>query len=674
MQYLGIMDYFIIGGYFLILVALGFYLSRKASKSMDDYFLGGRSLPWWALGISGMGWSVDVTGTMLIVSLLYLLGPRGLFIEFRGGVPLGLVFTMIWTGKWHRRSGCMTGAEWMAFRFGNCFGANFARISKVVALIVFTLGMLVYAIKGTGLFFSMFIPFTPLQCSLIILGITTLYTVVSGFYGVVFCDLVQCGLVLTGMIIVIVLALMKIAGSDGNLAVLTHVVTGCSQWLSSFPQKVAEMPKGYEAYHALFMFTIFLLLRNLIMGFGTGDDPQYFAAKNERECSKVACFWMTLSTFRWPMMISYAILGIFIVKDLFPDQAVLAQAAIIIKQQIGNVGQSVWPDYLAHIMNNPSAYPAEFINSLKALLGADWAQKLHLLSYQGTINAEKIMPTVLLYGIPNGLRGLIFISLIAAGMSTFNVTINKAASFFTRDIYQRYARPKAANRELMIATYTFTISLVAVSFLMTYTVKSINDIWGWITMGLCSGLAVPSLLKMYWWRFNGGGFAIGTMAGTIGAVIQRLVWPEMPEQWQFIILTIFAGVASIVGTYLTKPTDRAVLENFYKITRPFGLWKPLHHILSEDVKKRMRREHRNDLLILPFVATWLVTMFLMPMQLVIRQYKSFYVSLSIFIVCVIFMYFFWYKNLPTDEDIKITEKHLANQEPLREVAVCEKNN
>jgi len=84
MQYLGTTDYCIIGGYFLALVCLGLYLSRRASKSLDEYFLGGRSLPWWALGISGMGWSVDVTGTMLIVSLLYLLGPRGLFIEFRG--------------------------------------------------------------------------------------------------------------------------------------------------------------------------------------------------------------------------------------------------------------------------------------------------------------------------------------------------------------------------------------------------------------------------------------------------------------------------------------------------------------------------------------------------------------------------------------------------------------
>ena len=239
---------------------------------------------------------------------------------------------------------------------------------------------------------------------------------------------------------VAILAVLKISGSDGDLAGLTQTVTHCSQWLSSFPQRVAEMPKGYEAYETLYMFTIFLLLRNIIMGFGTGDDPQYFAAKNERECGKIACWWMTLSTFRWPMMIGYAVLGLFLVKGMFPDQAVLGQVAILIKQHLPDVTQPTWVDSLTHIINNPSAYPADFMASLKTLLGSDWISKLHMLSFDGTVNAEKIMPAVLLYGIPAGLKGLIMVSLIAASMSTFDVTINKAASFFTKDIYQRYLR------------------------------------------------------------------------------------------------------------------------------------------------------------------------------------------------------------------------------------------
>jgi len=88
MQVLNAVDYLVILVYFSCLVGLGFYLQRKASASLEDYFLAGRKMPWWLLGVSGMATFLDVTGTMIVVSLLFLLGPRGLFLEFRGGAVL----------------------------------------------------------------------------------------------------------------------------------------------------------------------------------------------------------------------------------------------------------------------------------------------------------------------------------------------------------------------------------------------------------------------------------------------------------------------------------------------------------------------------------------------------------------------------------------------------------
>lgn len=166
MKYLSFADYLVMVIYFMILLFIGWYLKRRAAKSIEHYFLGGKKLPWWALGVSGMAAWLDMTGTMIIVSFLYLLGPRGLYIELRGGVGLVLVFMMIWVGKWHRRSGVMTGAEWMIFRFGSGKWGVFARLSQVFAQLVFAVGMLAYAIKGIGIFLSMFLPFTPLICSL----------------------------------------------------------------------------------------------------------------------------------------------------------------------------------------------------------------------------------------------------------------------------------------------------------------------------------------------------------------------------------------------------------------------------------------------------------------------------------------------------------------------------
>jgi solute:Na+ symporter, SSS family len=645
LQYLNYFDYAIISLYFLILIGIGLYLKKRASENLQEYFLAGNKMPWWALGVTGMGWSLDAVGTMLITSLLFLLGPRGLFIEFRGGANLALIFMMIWTGKWHRRSNCMTGAEWMTYRFGDGAGGKFARAASAIAQIAFSLGMLAYMAKGVGLFFSMFVPISPFACSVITIGIAAIYTISSGWYGVVFSDIFQSVLITAGITFVVVKASFAIPDADSlhNLAVQ---ITGVKEWATAVPQIHAAMPKAYEMYESLFMFTVFLVLKNIVAGFSSGGEPHYFAARNERECGKLTCLWACLLTMRWPMMMGFAILGLFLVKDLFADSESLVQAAELIKAHLGAVGKNQWPDALAGIINSPQKYSPDLISGLKEIIGPDWAGKLPLLSYEGTINAERILPAVLLSKIPSGMRGLMMITLIAAEMSTFSATMNKTTALFTRDIYQKFLRPKASHKELLAAIYIFSVSLIIVAFLFAYTSKSINDIWGWIMMGLGSGLAVPLVLRLYWWRFNGLGFALGMTAGLLGALVQRTFWPQLHESWQFVILTAIPAVFSIIGTYLSKPTDNAVLENFYRTTRPFGFWGPYKNILPPDAREATRIENRNDLIALPFGLCWIISMFMMPLTAMAMNFRALAAAFIVFIIGVAGLYKFWYKNLP----------------------------
>ena len=643
MAYLNSLDYIVILVYFAFLVALGIYLKKMASASLEDYFLGGRKLPWWALGISGMASFLDITGTMIIVSFLFMLGPRGLFIEFRGGAVLILPFMLLFMGKWHRRSGCMTGAEWMIFRFGEGFGGQFARIAQAVGQIVLTIGMLAYLVKGVGLFLSMFLPFSPLVCSLVMIGIASIYTMASGFYGVVFTDIFQSLIILIAVIAISTMAIMRITDVQ-SLAALAYEVTGSVDWTTSKLQLNTSMPKGYEAYSHLAMFALFYLLRNIFGGLGVGDDPKYFGAKSDRECGKLTFFWTWLMMFRWPMMMAFAVLGLFLVKDLFPDQTVLFNAADMIKNHIGEVDKSRWPDVLAGIAHYPDRYP-DLVNGLKNLLGGDWQIKLNLLSYEGTVNPERILPAVILFLIPVGYRGMILIALIAASMSTFDSTVNRTAGFFIKDIYQRYLRPSASNKELIYASWLFIVAVVAIGFGMGYTTRSINDIWGWIIMSFGGGIAVPAMLRFYWWRFNGGGFAVGTVVGMVCAILQRILFPELDERLQFTLLISISLTATVIGTYLTKPTDRTILENFYRKTRPFGFWGPLKKILSDEQQSSMKQEHFYDILALPFVMIWQITLFLLPMQFIIRAYDAFWITFTFFATSLVAIYFFWYKKL-----------------------------
>lgn len=656
MKYLSITDYGVIVFYCTCLVGLGLYLKRRASASLEDYFLGGRSLPWWALGISGMASFLDLTGTMVITSFLFMMGPRGLFVEFRGGAVLVLAVMMLWSGKWHRRSGCITNAQWMIFRFGNTPGGHFARIAGAIAAIASNVAMVAYLIKGTGLFMAMFLPISPQMCAILMIGVATLYILTAGFYGVVYTDIFQSGIILFAIVVVSVYAFIRNPGAE-QLAALAYDVTGQSAWMSSACSWKTPMPKGYEQYSYLFIVAAFYLFRNVFYGMGAGGEPRYFGARDDKECGKLTFLWTSLMMFRWPMMIGFAILGLFMVRDFFPNQTVLQDAALLIKAQVGQIEKSRWAETISLIINSPERFPEVFIRQLAALLGENWKSSLHLLSYEGTVDPERILPAVLLYVIPRGFRGLILVALIAASLSTFGSFLNWTTGFFTKDVYQAYIRPAASNKELIRVSWSFGFFFVVTSFLFAYSVKNINDIWDWFIMALGGGLVVPNTLRFYWWRFNGGGFAIGTLVGLTGAVLMRIgqiygsdLSPVLNQVLnnpaaQFFITMAIGLAGSIVGTYITQPPDSKVIENFYRTTRPFGLWGPLVGILPPPVREQMKKEHRRDIMALPFALSWQITLFLLPMQLLIKSYKTLAITLGIFLLSLLCLYMIWLRHL-----------------------------
>jgi Na+/proline symporter len=259
---------------------------------------------------------------------------------------------------------------------------------------------------------------------------------------------------------------------------------------------------------------------------------------------------------------------------------------------------------------------------------------------------------------------LILVALIAASLSTFGSFLNWTTSFFTKDLYQAYIRPTASNKELIRASWIFGFLFVLFSFLFAYSVKNINDIWDWFIMALGGGLVVPSTLRFYWWRFNGGGFAVGTIVGLFGAVLMRigqiylsdvspLVYFIFNNPASQFFVTMAIGLAgTIIGTYVTRPTDRKVLENFYRTTRPFGFWKPLLDSLSPKVRAEMKKEHCRDVLALPFALAWQITLFLLPMQLIIKSYKAFGVTLCIFLVSFCGLYFIWLRKIGCEVSVE----------------------
>ena len=199
---LSLIDVAIIVGYLVLTVLIGFRISKKASANLDSYFLGGKSLPWYLLGLSNASGMFDITGTMWMVSIMFIYGVKSVFIPWLWPVWNQIVL-MVFLAVWMRRSNVLTGAEWLKTRFGDGMGAKLSHISVVIFALVAVIGFIAYSFEGIGKFSEMFLPWdvsfdlfgihfpSKRVYALIIMGVTTLYVVKGGMYSVVLTEVLQ---------------------------------------------------------------------------------------------------------------------------------------------------------------------------------------------------------------------------------------------------------------------------------------------------------------------------------------------------------------------------------------------------------------------------------------------------------------------------------------------------
>jgi len=649
-MFLSRLDYWIIGVSFGAMFLLGVAASRLARKSLANYFLGGRNLPWGLLGVTGMSGWLDLTGTMIITSFLYLMGPRGLYIEFRGGAVLSLSFLLAFANKWVRRSGCMTLAEWNTYRFGTDASAEGIRFITAMLGIIMNVTSLSFLVRGATLFMGMIFPVDPVMLSMGVILFASIYTVIAGFYGVVLTDLLQGTIYIFGSIIISVIAWHHVP-SGAALAAAARTATGNAQWAALLPAWHVTVPKGYEAYHDLVMASLFYLARSLVGGFGSSSSLA-LAARNPREASMLCVIQGATIMFRWPLMISFAIMGILLVSRVLPDRAVVAGAAEAIHEAEPQLGDNNWPAYTSRISHHPETAPPVLVERLSTILGPRWATLLPIVSFRGTVNPELILPVVVLNDLTPGFRGLIIVALLSALMGALATSLNGTSALFVRDIYQNFVRKRAGNGELITAAYVSSGVFVTISFILGLRATSMNEIWVWYVMGLSAGSLGPSLLRLYWWRANAWGLSCGISCGIAAAISQRALWPAMPEPVQLVTMAAISFTATIVGSLLTPPTPELIVRRFYETTKPMGFWRKYKSALPPLEQAAISREHRNDLATLVCSLASQICLFMLPMQFMVRNWRGFFGLLPVFLSGCAGLYFFWWKNLPSlDEKV-----------------------
>jgi SSS family solute:Na+ symporter len=588
-------DYWIILFYFTVVIGLGFWYQKRASKNLGAYFLGGKNLHWLALAMSGSVSNFDITGTMWIISILYVLGMKSMWHHWMWGFLMGAFF-LSYMGKWVRRSNVMTAAEWMKTRFGSDTGGKLARTAYALMAVLTLACFIGYAYQGIGKFASVYIPleslgqympaaflerilteYKPDVLAVLIIGITTLYVVLGGLYSVVVTDVIQTIVLTLGSIFI-----AYIAWSNLTPELLSSLP---ESWTSlRVPWRIEEFAgtnnAGFEFFGAL---VIVWILKGFLLNAGGPaqmyDFQRFLAARDARDAAKVGAAWSSFLIVRWAMATGIALLA--------------------------------------------------------------------LTGVTGITDSEKVMPVVLQELLPNGIRGIVIAGLLAAFMSTFSSTVNSGASFIVRDIWQPYFKPNAGDKESVRFSYWATLVLVLVGVIIGSQVDSIAQIWNWMMMVLGAGLAVPNVLRWYWWRMNGWGYSVGTFTGIVLSLIVLLL-PDAPVYYVFPLICSVSLLACIIVSLLTRSTDPDILISFYKSVRPFGHWKPISEMaeLSEEDSSSKTENVRRTILNVVLGMLAITGLYLFPMYLVGHWYLYSLVWLSLATAAIIALKYTWYDYLP----------------------------
>jgi Na+/proline symporter len=605
---LTVVDVIIILVYLLTTVFIGLILKKVAQKSKANYLLGGNKLPWYMLGLSNASGMFDISGTMWLVTLLFVYGLKSIWIPWLWPV-FNQIFLMVFLSIWLRRSKVTTGAEWINTRFGRSRDSNLSHGVVVVFALIMCLGYLAYGFIGLGKFVMIFIPWeivapyipfeVPLEYVPHIYGIAftmfaVFYAVLGGMSSIVWADVLQYIIMTISAILIGVLAMKAMTVETLNVP---------EGWYSPFfgwklndldwrgiidevNTKIAS--DGYSLFTIFFMMMVFKgILVSLAGPAPTYDMQKILSAKSPKEAAKMSGFVsVVLMPVRYFMIAGFAVLGL-----LYYDRLNLMVA--------------------------------------------------------GQIDFEQILPSAISEFVPVGFMGLLLAGLLAAFNSTFAGTLNAAQAYIVNDIYLRYIKPDASNIQTRNMNYITGVVVVFVSIIFGVFAQDVNSMLQWIVSALYGSYVVSNVLKWYWWRFNGYGYFWGMVAGLVPALIFPYVFSETLDLYYFPWLLLISIAGAMLGTFLTKPTDEDTLKDFYKNVRPWGFWGPIKQkVMAEDPAFEPNKNFKRDMFNVVIGTIAQTALVASPIYIVLKEALPIWITMIITVICGFILKKTWWDTLP----------------------------
>jgi solute:Na+ symporter, SSS family len=613
---LHIIDISIIIGYIVLTFLIGFILSKKSTENLNGYFLGNNNIKWWMLGLSNSSGMFDVNAVSWRVALLIIYGIQSVWIPWVWPV-WNQVFVMIFLSTWLRRSGAMTGAEWMRIRFGDGLGGRLSHIIVVVFAVVEVMISIGVFFTGIGGLAAELLPDLSIHLTassvltsatvyaIIICVLTTLYSIKGGIYSIVATEVLQFLIMTVCCIVVIYLGMTMVSKET----VSSFIPEG---WLDFWPKR--EINYAWKTNYPIIEkeslsngFKMIAGMVGLMIGKGmvaslAGPVPGFdmqrsFSSQNPKDAAKMSGF--TILVLFIPL---YLMVGGF--------------ALLAIKEIPNSIG--------------------------------------------GLEKVEQIF-NIIVKQLPIGVKGLIIAGLLAAFMSTFSAFVNVAPAYLVNDLYKRYFQQNKTDKHYVTMGKWVSFAVVIVGILIGTQITSLNDIILFVTGAFYGGYAAPNVLKWIWWRFNGYGFFFGMMSGMIAAMfgkqvilfiatyipsLDALAHTQAVNLMSFVFIFIVSVLGCIIGCLCTPPVEEETTLAFYKKTRPWGFWKPIiKKLQNQNADFIPNRNFKKDAINVLVGIAWQMSMVVMPLYLAFRKWDSVLWSLLVLLVTSVFLKYNWYNKL-----------------------------
>jgi Na+/proline symporter len=519
-------DWLIILAYFAFSLLIGLYYTRRAGTSTEEYFVAGRDLPWWLAGTSMVATTFAADTPLAVTEMVARNGVAGNWLWW-SMLPSGMLTVFFFARLW-RRAEVMTDVEFVEIRYAGRPAAVLRGFRAIYLGFVINLIIMGWVNLGMAKVMSGTLGLPKWQALAFCLGITFLYSILSGLWGVVVTDAVQFVIAMIGSIALAVFAVQAVGGLGAlldKLATAYPAPAGAPMATAEpFGQAATALwPDGSAAWMLPFMTLVVYLGVNWWASWYPGAEPggggyvaqRIFSARDERH-GMLATLWFNVAHYAlrpWPWII-------------------VALCAVVL-------------------------YPAGSLNP-------ETGQPDPAFGYVRVMNDF----------LPAGFRGLLLASFAAAYMSTISTQMNWGASYIVSDVYRRFVRTDASEKHYVFASRIATFVTVVLSIVVTYFMNRITSGWE-LVLALGAGTGLVYILRWYWWRIN----AWSEIAAMIAALTVSLTLSftgafdaGTPIGFARTILTTVA-VTTIVWisvTFATKPEPIDTLVAFYRRVRPAG--------------------------------------------------------------------------------------------------------